>query len=517
MFTFRCIVIFFIIIPYSISGQVEICDNGIDDDNDSLIDINDDDCKCQIIATNSLIPNSSFEDLNCCPDNKSQLTCATDWIQASSPTTDFIHLCGWSGVKEYPPPRPFPDGEGIIGFRDGRLSSNDTLDAFWKEYAGACLISPMKADSFYRFQFDIGFVDPEISPPINISLFGTSSCDYLPFGIGDVAFGCPSNSPDWIKLGEVSVSGGMGDTWVNTDIDVVPEADIYAIAIGPDCAPVLSSNVIYYYFDNLHLNELASFDLLMTESSHPCDQNFKLSVPENVDFEYQWYLSGVALDGETFPELKQNYGEGIYQVRILSGTSCRISTSYKYTIPSYNSSDTIAICKGDSYFFGDLEITESGFYLDTFQTQQSCDSIVSLHLEVIGNGYDTIEMTIAPGEIFEFGDNSYSDEGEYTIVIPSSLGCDSLILLKLFHYNVFIPNVFSPNNDGVNDLFHPIIKENEVTSYDMKIYNRWGNRIYQGGSWDGSNLSPDVFVYMIEVEFIDGKTSLFYGSITLLK
>ena len=44
-------------------GQIEICDNGIDDDFDNLIDLNDDDCYCVITEPISLIPNPSFESL----------------------------------------------------------------------------------------------------------------------------------------------------------------------------------------------------------------------------------------------------------------------------------------------------------------------------------------------------------------------------------------------------------------------------------------------------------------------
>ncbi|NNE14742.1 MAG: gliding motility-associated C-terminal domain-containing protein [Saprospiraceae bacterium] len=501
----------------SISGQVEICDNGVDDDNDNLIDLNDEDCVCQVVASTSLIPNASFEDLNCCPENKSQLYCANDWIQASTPTTDLIHLCGWTGISEYPPPRPFPDGEGIIGFRDGRFSSSDTLDAYWKEYAGACLINPMQTNTFYRFKFDIGFVDPVISPPINVSLFGTSSCDHLPFGLGNAAFGCPSNSPDWIKLGEVLVSGGAGDTWVNTFIDVTPDADIHAVAIGPDCDPVSNSNIIYYYFDNLQLIDLAAFDLQMTEQLHPCSQDFTLSVPANADFEYQWYLSGVALIGETNAQLSQNYGEGQYQVRILAGSSCRVSTAYDYIKPEFFTSDTVVICSDESYTLGNRDLTTSGFYIDTLLSQNNCDSIVSLNLKVNGQSFDTIEVSIAPGESFEFGANRFSEEGEYVAAIPSSIGCDSLFLLKLIHYNIFIPNIFSPNNDGINDTFFPLSTSSEVRSYTMKIYNRWGNLIFEGDQWDGSNLPPDVFIYIIHVDFINSSSNVFSGSFTLVR
>jgi len=61
--------------------NTEICDNGVDDDQDGLIDLNDEDCACQIIEPISLIPNPSFENQTCCPTNRSQMDCAETWIQ----------------------------------------------------------------------------------------------------------------------------------------------------------------------------------------------------------------------------------------------------------------------------------------------------------------------------------------------------------------------------------------------------------------------------------------------------
>ena len=229
------IILTYIFLSLPILAQLEICDNARDDGNDGQIDMNDDDCICQIINPQSLIPNPSFEEMDCCPIDRSQLDCASDWIQASEATTDYINTCDWLGWPEFPPPRPFPDGDGIMGFRDGRVRNGNMAEPFWKEYAGACLISPLLKDSTYRFQFDVGFVSRERSPPINISFFGTNSCEFLPFGIGNNAFGCPTNSPNWERLASVNVNGGLGNTWVKSSLTIVPEEDIYAITIGPDC------------------------------------------------------------------------------------------------------------------------------------------------------------------------------------------------------------------------------------------------------------------------------------------
>ena len=73
----------------------EICNNGIDDDSDGLIDLNDTtDCVCtsQLGGTTpSIIPNPSFEAYDQCPDALSELNYATTWEQATWPTTDYFN------------------------------------------------------------------------------------------------------------------------------------------------------------------------------------------------------------------------------------------------------------------------------------------------------------------------------------------------------------------------------------------------------------------------------------------
>jgi len=355
MLKHRFILIFCMLLLSSgiLLAQVEICDNGIDDDNDDLIDLNDPDCNCAEIEPMSMIPNPSFEEINCCPSDRSQLNCATDWVQASSATTDLIHTCGWLGWDEFPPPQPFPDGEGVMGFRDGRVRRNTgNHEPEWKEYAGACLISPLLKDVTYRFEFDIGFVDPQISPPINVSFFGTADCNNLPF----TGSGCPNEWPGWNKLSDVFIGGGLVDAWIKSFIEITPEQDIYAIAIGPDCPLNTTPVNTFYFFDNLLLAEVDAFGLQIQEISHPCREDFRMAVIENPDFEYQWYKSGVALVGETTSELSTAYGTGIYQVRIFDGISCRVSENFQYSIPSFSSSPQVSICEGETYEFGPLNI-----------------------------------------------------------------------------------------------------------------------------------------------------------------
>jgi len=434
-------------IPCShLSAQVtlEICDNALDDDEDGLIDINDDDCVCTIVEPVSLIPNPSFEEQDCCPSEGRMLACASGWIQASEPTTDYLHTCGWLGWINSPPPLPFPDGQGIVGFRDGRLN-NGINSPSWKEYAGACLPSPLLAGETYRFEFDLGFIDQRRSPSIEITFFGTTDCDYLPFGVGNENLGCPTNGFNWVRLGSKRVSATTSSSWVKTFIEAVPLDDIKAIAIGPSCDSTSSSQGSYYFFDNLLLDDARAFDFRISEVNHPCSEDFSLAIEEESGLRYQWYKDGVALLGETANQLTQIYGEGSYQVQsITNNGSCSLTQKFNYKTPSLAATDFVNICSGEVYSFGNQNISEPGLYEETFKDVNNCDSTVVLELSISSLDGEQINVKIFEGEKFRFENSVFYKEGQYPVRLVSSIGCDSLVIINLKYYNVYFPNIFNP-------------------------------------------------------------------------
>lgn len=121
----------------------------------------------------------------------------------------------------------------------------------------------------------------------------------------------------------------------------------------------------------------------------------------------------------------------------------------------------------------------------------------------------------------------------YRVTIEDSLGCritDSILIVVETLRDVYIPTAFSPNQDGINDIFM-VSAGNQVREIrQFQIFNRWGSLIYERenfapndpvSAWDGTQrgipLNPDVFIYYLKIEFTDGKEDIFMGSITLLK
>lgn len=88
---------------------------------------------------------------------------------------------------------------------------------------------------------------------------------------------------------------------------------------------------------------------------------------------------------------------------------------------------------------------------------------------------------------------------------------------------VFVPNTFTPNNDGKNDVLYAY--GNTIAKLKLRVYNQWGQFIYESlnvqNGWDGTykgEMQPNgVYVYLMEVEFNDGTKTMKKGTITLLR
>jgi len=121
----------------------------------------------------------------------------------------------------------------------------------------------------------------------------------------------------------------------------------------------------------------------------------------------------------------------------------------------------------------------------------------------------------------------------YTISIEDLVGCtatDEVIIHVIPVRPIFIPNIFSPNYDGINDWFTayggPAARQIEA----IKIFDRWGGLLYENSNiplgvedlgWDGTLngkvLNSGVYVYLIEISFLDGVKLVYSGDINLIR
>ena len=339
----------------SICTAQEICNNGIDDDGDGKIDLNDSDCICNKTAVTSIIPNPSFETNSSCPTSFSQLNLATPWIQATDATTDYHNKCGFVA--------PGIISLGLDTFPDGNGIASALFMPFWNEYLGTKLISPMIAGTNYQLTFNIAAyfengsgvntgASISLLEPVNVTIYGCANGANLPLPI----VSSPNLAdPTWIEIGHALYT--PISTWGELTITFNPTFNVNAIMLG--APPVLppsftsSNGNPYFLFDNLILNTSASFGLNIAQEGSFCENNLvlKANVTTNVSSNatYQWYHDGIAIIGATdinytVQSFTSNLGN--YSVKVTDGSNCYISskTTINNTIPGPSSTTTQPNC-----------------------------------------------------------------------------------------------------------------------------------------------------------------------------
>ena len=94
---------------------------------------------------------------------------------------------------------------------------------------------------------------------------------------------------------------------------------------------------------------------------------------------------------------------------------------------------------------------------------------------------------------------------------------------------IFFPNIFSPNEDALNERFYPFADDRVVKIHEFRVFDRWGNMVFEQTNflpndydkgWDGTrngkHLNAGVYVYYAVVEFRDGAKKVFKGDVTLV-
>jgi gliding motility-associated-like protein len=116
----------------------------------------------------------------------------------------------------------------------------------------------------------------------------------------------------------------------------------------------------------------------------------------------------------------------------------------------------------------------------------------------------------------------------YTIAVKNAIGCSAsdAIVVRIFKTgpSIFVPNAFTPNNDGINDVLRPILAGFKRLDYFM-VYNRFGQLLYQtqrpGEGWDGTfkgmPQDSNTFVYMVQAVDYTGLVVQQKGSFILIR
>jgi gliding motility-associated-like protein len=164
--------------------------------------------------------------------------------------------------------------------------------------------------------------------------------------------------------------------------------------------------------------------------------------------------------------------------------------------------------------------------------------IAGSHAQIVATGTNIYTYMWEPGASLSCDTcynpiaNNYSTT-TYTVTVSSDFGCkatdDVTIFLFCDESQIFIPNTFTPNGDGQNDVFYP--RGSGVSKINaFRIYNRWGELLFErtnikindiskawDGTFNGGTSRPDVYVYLVDAICDTGEPIFIKGDVTIVK
>lgn len=218
------------------------------------------------------------------------------------------------------------------------------------------------------------------------------------------------------------------------------------------------------------------------------------------------------VDGEDFSDLPNidNLGPGSYPITVTDAIGCTFETQVTIVEPPQvfvNLGEDITINLGESAFLS----ASSNVDQITWTSVDSLDCVQNCFIQEVS----PFNTTVYEVEVID--ENGCTDIDEIVVRVDTDLA-------------VYIPNAFSPNDDGINDFFRVFGNSSVLRVQNMLIADKWGEIVYEEDDillseetkfWDGKHrgevLNNNVLVYYVVVEFIDGRTEAFKGDVTLVR
>lgn len=217
----------------------------------------------------------------------------------------------------------------------------------------------------------------------------------------------------------------------------------------------------------------------------------------------------------------------------------------------------------DTVIFRGITYLQSTTLIDTFKSQQGCDSFLHIYeiyvenfevnitadppepvkgdwvkFTVTGNGPNYNTTAWLPADVFPIQTGTenmikIAKSDTVKVIAVSDQGCIDTAILYIKADSLIpivrMPNAFSPNGDGLNDGFTPVfVNKSGYTVKRFYIYNRWGQVVYSASGvkkavWNGNYKNEDrpaetgTYYYQVDVEFVDGTKETQKGDVVLIR
>ncbi len=283
-------------------------------------------------------------------------------------------------------------------------------------------------------------------------------------------------------------------------------AGFYDVSItdGNNCAVTLSN------IEVTEPGELTINNIVQTNPLCISDCNGSISIDASNAVNYSINNGNTFQNNPIFTDLCS----GNYQIVVTDANSCEVTSNVSLINPeaviaSFNFGPQPATTQNPEIFFENTSLNDDNVFWFTVINEDT-------------NYFYQSDPTI---RFPEDGPNNYN-----VCIVASNANncidtaCNIVIIDDVFF--VFVPNAFTPNNDGDNDVFFPVINHFLEDSFEFLIFNRWGTLVFESESpytgWDGNHLSTPVqegvYIWKLNAKNkTDGLINTFTGHVTLLR
>jgi gliding motility-associated-like protein len=331
------------------------------------------------------------------------------------------------------------------------------------------------------------------------------------------AISCPGESDGQIN---VEPSGGIipfdiaWNTGENTALifDLSPGDYEVTITDANQCMVIQSYTI----------NELFAPDFNVQVLAKECDElGYDVEIIGDFPNNYTFLLDGMPL------ELSQNntisnLESGGYNLSYLWSPGCELELQEFQIEPDLEYEIQLTLDSIEAQFGETVQLGAelfSDMNLENYTLEWLVDNPFNCVHEDEHGQCDQIELVTNQGETI-------------SLLFTDEFGCETLLSIQLrveANENVFIPNVFSPNDDGVNDHFEIFSNISDVNVQSLRIYDRWGNQVFEqlnvpienlepwDGAFLGSRAIEGVYVYALLIETPKGEVLNYIGDVSLVR
>lgn len=309
--------------------------------------------------------------------------------------------------------------------------------------------------------------------------------------------------------------------WTSSDGDIsgsAEQAEIEVTAPGVYTVRILNLD-----------NDCAAEDFVTVEQDLPEEIDMEVVQPvcpgdlglltvysvEGGSFPYQYELHGSQEDLISEQGVFSQLSVGEYNLLITDALGCTIEMGFEINEPSeliVSLPESHTMSFGQTYEMEtELNVSDSDINLIEWSPPTGLDCPNCLRPTV-----DIMEPTT------------------FQLYVEDIRGCPAtaeIFIDVLADASVYIPNAFSPNDDGINDILMIYTNRSVVRVIEWNIYDRWGEKVFsrenflpndESYGWDGSLVNGEqaeygVFVYVVTLELIDGEVIQLSGDVTIVR